>query len=183
MRTLVWSVIVLAGLAAGAEAQTLERRGTVAGNAGGGRTWDDEGSLGTGAVVGGRVDWKFLESVSLEASVDVLSHDRSGGAFEAEGRTAFIGASLLKRFGAAAARPYVLVGYHLAQHSGSTTFLGERRDRDSTGHGFHFGGGVMVRIGERFELGPEARFYMIKPDTDSDPALAYWIGVRFGVQF
>jgi hypothetical protein len=75
------------------------------------------------------------------------------------------------------------VGYHLAQHSGSTTFAGVRRDHDSTGHGFHFGGGIMVRLRERFDLGPEARFYMITPDTDADPVMAYWVGVTFGIRF
>jgi hypothetical protein len=183
MRILACSLLLVAGVSASAHAQSTEPRGTVAGIAGGGRTWDDESGLGAGAAVGGRVDWRIFRHTSLEGSVDSLSHDRSGGFFEAEGRTVFIGVSLVQRFGASSAQPYVLGGYHIAVHTGSTTFDDMRIERDSTGHGFHFGGGVAIRIGERFELGPEVRFYMIQPDSDSDPAMAYWIGGRFGSRF
>lgn len=183
MRKFAWSVMALAVLSGNAQAQSVETRGTASAVGGGGRTWDDEGGLGTGPVLGGRVDWRVFGNTSLEASIDALSHDRSGGFFEAQGRTLFIGVSLVKRFGSAAAQPYVLGGYHVAKHSGSTTFDGMRTDRDSTGHGFHFGGGVAIRIGDRFELGPEARFYIIQPKDDSDPAMAYWIGGRLGVRF
>jgi hypothetical protein len=40
-----------------------------------------------------------------------------------------------------------------------------------------------VRLGRRFEIGPEARFYIMQVSNDSDPAWADWIGVRFGARF
>jgi hypothetical protein len=170
-------------VSAAADAQTLEQRGSVGGIAGGGRTWDDEGGLGTGGSVGGRIDWRLFGNTHVEISFDSLWHARTGGFFEAQGRTLFIGGSLVQRFGAAAVQPYVLGGYHLARHSGSTTFDGLRRNEDSTGHGYHVGGGIAVRLRERIEVGPEVRVYMINPKDDSDPAMAYWIGARFGLRF
>ena len=48
MRIAVWGFLVLVCLSADARAQTPESRGTVGGTVGAGRTWDDEGGLGTG---------------------------------------------------------------------------------------------------------------------------------------
>jgi hypothetical protein len=42
---------------------------------------------------------------------------------------------------------------------------------------------VAVRVGSRVEIGPESRFYMIQPENNSAPALAYSVGVRVGVRF
>lgn len=183
MRIVAWSLVVLVGLSADARAQSPESRGTVGGIVGVGRTWDDEGGLGTGRAFGGRIDWRIFGNTSLEASVDSLSHDRSGGFFEAEGRTTLLGASLVQRFGGSATQPYVLGGVHLASHSGSTTFDDMRTERDSSDVGYHFGGGIAFRAGQRLELGPEVRFFLIQPENDSDPAMAYWIGARIGIRF
>ena len=189
MRSLACGLILMSSLSVGLAAQSTspaDSRGTIAGVLGGGRTWDDEGSLGTGPVAGGRVEWRVFGTTSVEASVDALSHDRSGGFFESEGRTVLFGATLLHRFvGNTSARvqPYILGGLHLANHSGSTTFNDMRVEHDSIDPGYHFGGGVSIRVGERLDVGPEARFYMIQPGNDSDPAMAYWIGGRLGVRF
>lgn len=183
MRILASLLLVIISLPAVAGAQSSESRGSVAAVFGAGRTWDDEGSLGTGPVGGGRVDWKLFGETRLEASVDLMSHDRSGGFFEAEGRSTFLGATLVQRFGSARVQPYVLGGLHLVHHTGSTRFGDMRIDRESTDYGYHFGGGFAVRLGERVEAGPEARFYMIQPENDADPALAYWIGGRVGIRF
>lgn len=183
MRSVVWSVVLVMVAAGSAAAQPVETRGAVSGIAGAGRTWDDEGSLGTGTALGARVEWRLFGNTSVEGSLDTLSHDRRGGFFQAEGRTTFAGASLVTRFGRALAQPYILGGVHLATHSGSTTVLDMRVEHDSTDVGYHFGGGVAIRFGRRFEAGPEARFYMIQPGNDADPAMAYWVGARFGVRF
>jgi opacity protein-like surface antigen len=183
MRILVWSLTVLAGFATTVGAQPLEPRATVSGIFAAGRTWDDEGSLGTGPAIGGRIDLRIFETTSVEASVDRLSHDRSGGFFEAEGNTTLFGVSLVQRFGSSATQPYLLGGLHLASHSGSTTFDAVRTERDSTNFGYHFGGGIAFRIGERLEIGPETRFYLMQADDGSNPALAYWIGGRVGIRF
>ena len=183
MRTIGILALAVSSLGAPAVAQTLEPSGTAGVVLGGGRTWDDESQIGGGIVAGGRVDWRLFGSTSLEASADVLTHDRSGGFFEAEGQTLLLGASLLHRFGTAAARPYVLGGFDIVRHDGSTTFEGVRTDRRSTDYGYHFGGGIGVRIGERLEAGPEARFYMIQPEDGSAPAFAYWVGGRLAIRF
>lgn len=183
MRIAACCFLVLIALSAEAQAQSSEPRGSIAAIFGAGRTWDDEGSLGTGPVGGGRVDWRMFGETRIEASVDLMSHDRSGGFFEAEGRSTFVGVSLVQRFGAARVQPYILGGLHMVRHTGSTTFGGVRSDRESTDFGYHFGGGFASRIGERVEAGAEARFYMIQPENDVDPALAYWIGGRLGIRF
>jgi hypothetical protein len=180
----IFACAVLAMLAPAAGYAPARDTGTsIAVVGGGGRTWDDESSLGTGAVAGGRYEWRLPAGIILELSLDVLTHDRSGGFFESEGRTVFAGASAVKRFGRGDAQPYVLGGVHLAGHTGSTTFEGVRMPRDSLAPGFHGGGGIAVRLGRRFEVGPEARFYAIRAADDVDPAFAWWLGARFGVRF
>lgn len=183
MRTLAIASLAFVALAAPAGAQTMESRGSAGAVLGGGRTWDDESNIGAGAVAGGRVDWRIFGQTSVEISADVLAHDRSGGFFEAEGRTVLLGASLVHRFGSASAQPYVLGGFDLVRHDGSTTFDGVRTERSSTDYGYHAGGGLAVRIGRRVEAGPEARLYMIQPEDGSAPAFAYWFGGRLAVRF
>jgi len=166
-----------------AVAQADPPRGHAGGVIGAGRTWDDEGSIGAGVVAGGRVDWRLFGNTGLEGALELLTHDRSGGPFEAEGHTAIFSVSLLHRFGRAAVQPYVLEGLDLAWHSGTTAFGNVRSERTSVDPGFHVGAGVAVRIGTRVEIGPEGRFYFIRPESSSDPAWAYWIGARIGVSF
>ena len=183
MRVLSAAALLLILSTATANAQTPESRGSAGGLLGVGQTWDDEGSIGTGPVIGGRVEWRVFGTTAVELSLDVLSHDREGQFFEANGRTLFTGVSLVHRFGESVARPYVLGGFHLATHSGTTRFDDLQTERDSTDPGYHFGGGLTIRVSDRVEVGPEARFYMIQPANDSDPATAYWIGGRVGFRF
>ena len=163
-------------------AQTNVSRGRVGGILGAGKTWDDEGSLGNGIVVGGRFDWRLFGGMSVEGAAEVLTHERSGF-FQAEGESVILSASILQRFGGMAWQPYVLGGLTLVRHSGTTQFDIFRSDRNSTDGGFHFGGGLAVQVGQRFEVGPEARFYIIHASNSSDPAWAYWIAGRFGIRF
>ena len=183
MRSAVWGLILLTCFAAHARAQDAAVRGSLGGILGADRTWDDESSLGTGAAIGGRIEWPLFGNTSVEGSIDSLSHQRNGGFFEAEGRTTFTGVSVVQRFGSDTVRPYALAGVHLASYSGSTTFDGRRSERDSRDFGYHFGGGIALLVGERLEVGPEARFYFIQTENDADPALAYWVGVRLGIRF
>jgi opacity protein-like surface antigen len=166
-----------------AHAQTSDTRGSAGGAFGVGKTWDDEGNIGTGAVAGGRIEWRLFGTTSVELSADWVSHDRDGEFFEANGHTTFAGASLVHRFGRSTAQPYVLGGLHIAMHTGSTRFDDLRTERSSTDVGYHFGGGIAFRVNDRIEVGPEARFYMIQADNDSNPAFANWVGGRFAVRF
>jgi hypothetical protein len=105
------------------------------------------------------------------------------GAFGSSGTSTLVGASLARRFGRSSVQLYVLGGIDMVRHSGTVTYDTVVTDRSSTDWGYHGGGGVAARLGVRFEVGPEARFYMIQPENDSSPAAAYWIGVRAGVRF
>lgn len=164
-------------------AQSQESRGSAAAIAGAGKTWDDEGQIGSGLAAGGRVDWRLFGNTRAEVAFDFLQHDRSGGFFQANGHTLLTSASLVQRFGSGTAQPYVLGGLTLAHHSGTTTFDSISRSHTSTDMGYSFGGGLAVRVGQRFEIGPEARFYIINAGNDSDPAWANWVGVRVGARF
>lgn len=175
--------LFITAIASGAEAQTSDMRGSVAAVAGVGRTWDDEGSIGNGAAAGGRVEWRLFGNTSIEGAIETLAHDRRGGFFQSEGRSNLFSVSLLHRFGSPGIQPYVLEGVGLVRHSGTTRVDDLATQRTSTDTAFHFGAGLAVRIGERVEIGPEARFYVIRPSNGSDPAWANWIGARLGVRF
>jgi len=162
--------------------QTRESRGSAAAAVGRGRTWDDEGEIGSGVVAGGRIDWRIVGHTRAELALDSLGHDRSG-IFAANGRTTLTSASIVQRFGAALAQPYALGGLTVAHHNGTTTFDNRTTSHSSTDLGYHFGGGVAVRVGAHVEIGPEVRFYIIQADQESSPAWASWAGVRFGVGF
>jgi hypothetical protein len=183
MRGTVFLALSMLTLAPRAFAQGDPPRGSVAGIVGKGQTWDDEGSMGTGVTVGGRVAWRLFANTSVEGAVELLTHDRSGRVFQSQGDSTILSASLVHRFGRAKVQPYVLEGLHVIHHSGTTRFDNRTFDFKSTDAGLHFGGGLAVRVGDRIEIGPEARFYIIRIDNDSDPAWANWIGARVGVRF
>ena len=185
MRIVVWGFLVLVCLLADARAQTPESRGTVGGTVVAGRTWDDEGAaLGP---VRQSVDVSRLASIRTNEyrRIDRLAVARPQRWLLRSRRTNDVPGRLRRSaFRTQAVRPYLLGGLHLASHSGSTMFDGVRTERDSTGFGFHFGGGIAFRIGQRFELGPEARFYMIQPDNDLPiPAMAYLDRFSVGLRF
>jgi opacity protein-like surface antigen len=186
MRQAVLLLLLFTAMPSIAAAQPADR-GSVSGMVGGGRTWDDESNIGGGLAAGGRVDFRVFGNTRLEVSADLLRHERTPepvGAFGAEGTSGLFGASLVHRFGQSTAQPYVLGGVDIVTHSGTTTFDQVTTDRESTNFGYHFGGGVAVRVGSRFEIGPEARFFIMQAGDDgSAPSFAYWIGARFGVRF
>jgi hypothetical protein len=183
VRTLVLVIASLVTLAGAVFAQTPETRGSAAAIVGGGRTWDDESRIGSGLAAGGRVDWRLFGNTRAEAAFDFLRHERTG-VFESKGHTLLTSASLVQRFGSGSAQPYLLGGLTVASHSGTNRFGdGPTIPHSSLDFGYHFGGGLAVRVGQRFEIGPEARFYIVQASSDSDPAWANWVGVRFGARF
>ena len=100
MRQMVAAICLTLGIVAKAFAQApASEHGRAAGSFGGGQTWDDEGSIGNGPGAGGRVEWRLVGRTSVEGSFDVLRHDRSGGAFGAQGTSRILGVSLIQRFG------------------------------------------------------------------------------------
>jgi hypothetical protein len=180
-----WAILMLTVLTirTNAFAQSDRPRGSAAIIVGSSRTWDDEGNLGNGVAAGARIDWELLTNTRIEGAIEYYTHDRSGQFFESEGHGSITDVSLLQRFSHARSQPYVLGGINLFHHDGTTRVGDLTARRQSYDPGFHFGGGVAVRVGERMEIGPEARFFIISAENDSDPAWAYWIGVRAGVRF
>jgi hypothetical protein len=183
MRRLIVLLLWLLAFPAISSAQTDEPRGSVAGIVGGGKTWEDEGSIGTGIAAGARVEWRLFGTTSIEGALDLLTHERDTGAFQADGDSMIAGVSLVQRFGRARVQPYVLGGVHLIRHDGTSRFGDMARVRQSTDSGVHFGGGFSVRVNDRVEIGPEARFFIIQAEEGSSPAWADWIGVRVGFRF
>lgn len=149
-----------------------------------GQTWDDEGSIGSGWLAGAYGDVRLLSHMDAEFSVDWLRHDRSTGAFQAEGHTTFVSAVLRQRFGGDRANAYVLGGVTLGAHTGTAGFPAEDliNHNSSTHGGFMFGGGLSFRVGERMELGPVIRIAMLGANVDSDPASAITAGFRIGIR-
>jgi hypothetical protein len=174
----------LGGLDVWAQAPAPGFNSTVGVVGGLGKTWDDEGAIGSGALVGGRADRRLFGHTFAEISIDYLRHDRIGR-FTAEGHTILVSGVVVQRFGDRDAQPYALGGITVASHSGTFGFpeLNLVSSTSSTSLGYVFGGGLALRAGTRFEVGPEARFLAFASDADSSPAFAYWIGGRFGVRF
>ena len=189
MRRLILIALITLALPSLAVAQSDHPQGSLSAVAGGGQTWDDEGSLGGGFVFGARADYRLWGKTYGEIAVDVLTHDRDVGYFKADGRTTFLTASLIRRFGEGRAQPYILGGGLIAWHSATLTFgsgVPEQMvssDESSTNGGFTFGTGVLVRAGDRVELGPELRLLGMFVGDDSDPATAYWVGIRVAYRF
>jgi hypothetical protein len=164
---------------AAAHAQSIaEPTWTMGGLVGFGKTWDDESQIGSGVLLGARVEGRLAGPLWLQGSLDWLRHDRDEGAFQAKGHTSLLGAAVKYRFGSAASHGYVFVGPVLAFHAATNTFDGESREINSTDPGFSFGGGVAGRVGARFEIGPEARMTLLWAGDDAAPAAAIYGGVR-----
>jgi hypothetical protein len=157
---------------------------TIGGIAGGGTTWDDEGQIGTGLLVGFRADRRLFHNTFAEVSIDDLWHERTGR-FSADGKTFLVTGAIVQRFGHGAGQPYVLGGITLGRHNGTFGFPEANilSSTKSTSLGVAFGGGLAIRAGTHFEVGPEARFLILSSDTDSGPAFANWIGARFAARF
>jgi hypothetical protein len=183
-RNIILSAALLITSAATVSAQTApsSTRWTFGGTAGLGRTRDDESQIGSGVLAGGYAQWRWLSHTNVEVSVDFLTHNRTGGYFEAHGHTTFLSGTLVQRFGGSAANGYVLGGVTLAAHSGTAGFPAENliAQSSSTNPGYIFGGGAMFRASRRIDVGPMVRIALLTTDTDSDPPFAIMAGIRVG---
>lgn len=152
------------------------------GTGGFGQTWDDEGSIGKGWLVGGYADIRLFSHTDLDLSIDYLTHDRDAGYFQAEGHTTFVSAALRQRFGGDRTNGYLLGGLTIGAHDGTAGFpaYDEVNHYSGTHPGLIFGGGVNIGIGERLEIGPVVRITLMGADSDSDPASVIMTGVRIG---
>lgn len=163
-------------------AQPQVSRTTATAITGAGTTYDDEGSLGSGWIVGGSLERVVFGTTRAEASLEYFSHHRNSEHFGSRGGTTVVGATLVHRFGRRRAQPYLFGGFTVGHHSGTNSFSGGSTDIASTNHGLRFGFGVAVQVGERFEVAPELRMNSFYIDRDSDPATLPSLGVRLGMR-
>jgi hypothetical protein len=173
------ALLVLFGGTASAQGAP-SARWTLGATGGLGRTWDDEGQIGAGLLAGGFAQWRWLGRTHLELAIDLLRHNRTGGAFEAEGHTTFGSATIVQRFGGTRTHGYVLGGATLAAHSGTAGFPREGlvTASNSTNPGYFFGGGLMFSASRHLDVGPVVRLMVLTADSDSDPAFATTAGLR-----
>ena len=87
MRPLL-AALTLVLFASSAHAQTLEPRGSFSAIGGSGTTYDDESSLGKGWLIGGAYDRVLVGTTRIEASAELLTHNRDSGYFQSTGNTA-----------------------------------------------------------------------------------------------
>ena len=179
-------VVVLAAVfvvPAAAAAQTADRPAwTFGATGGGGGTWDDEGSIGKGWLVGGFVDRRLSGRVDLEFAADLLRHERdTGTGFQAEGHTTYLSAALIGRFGSPKTNVFLLGGGTVGIHSGTVAFTDlPPRETDSSNVGFIFGAGLSVRTTTNLEIAPLVRMTLMRVSDDSDPYSSIMVGVRVG---
>ncbi len=184
LRIALLTLVLLWTLPDPASAQPRDSRWTAGATAGMGRTWDDEGQIGSGALAGGYAGWRWLARTDAEVSVEILRHRRTGGHFQAIGHTALVEGVLTRRFGPQAASGYVLGGVALGFHTGTAGFPADGLvvRTESTQRGVVAGGGLTFRVGERLEMGPIVKIVLLAADRDSDPASAAMVGFRIGTR-
>jgi hypothetical protein len=179
------AIIILATLfvaAGNTSAWAQESRTSTAAIVGVGKTFDDEGSLGSGWLVGGSIDRVVFGTTRGEVSLEILTHSRDVTYFASNGRTVIAGASLVHRFGRRAGQPYLFAGLTAGHHSGTNRFTDSTSTWTSTDLGLRFGVGVAIRVGDRLEVSPELRMNGFFIDRDADPAMLPSFGVRLGLR-
>jgi opacity protein-like surface antigen len=183
MRIGILCLTVSLATAGTAAAQPGESRTSVTAIAGVAKTYEDEGSIGRGWLIGGAVDRVLFGTTRAELSLELVTHNRDTGHFAAEGKTTIAAVSLVHRFGRRTAEPYVLGGVTVGHHTGHSRFDALRFTASSTDLGLRFGAGVTIVVNERFELSPEFRMNGFYIDNDSSPWMVPSFGMRVGYRF
>lgn len=148
------------------------------------RTWDDESLLGTGLLTEGRIGWAATPKTQIELAVTHLPYDRE---FESgvgtRGRSIFTSLSLKYDFTSGTVRPFILAGYGLNAHRGTrvSPSLGER-ETSTLDHGYMLGTGFTVNRGP-WQVGPEARVYMMSIESDASAAMLLSGSLRASFRF
>ena len=182
MRSFVALIVATLLLApAQAQAQTADPKWTFGGTGGWGRTWDDEGSIGNGWLVGGYVDRRLSQHVDLEFAADLLTNKRTD-AFQADGKTTYLSAQVIRRFGGREANGFLMGGGTIAIYNGTTQFSDGsfRNEHSSTNPGWMFGGGLSFRTANDLEIAPIVRMTLMAIDDGSDPWSIFTVGLRLG---
>ncbi len=167
-----------------AAAQTVSSPLTLGGAVGGGRTWDDEGQIGDGGMLGAYAAWRWRSRTAVDVATDLQWHRRTGGAFEARGHTSLVSAALVQAFGGASTSGFVLGGGAVGFHAGTAGFPahGMMRRISGSARGFVAGGGLTFRSRRGLDVGPIARMVFLSPEHGSDPAYAITVALRVGIR-
>jgi hypothetical protein len=157
-RLAFWIVLLLACSAA-ASAQGFDYIGSVCGGVGGGKFYDDEGSLGTGVMYRLGGEWRPLSKLGLEADL-VGIHFTRDDAFNVSGNTQFFFINAVYYFSHFRGQPYLKGGTGLLRTrydysfpaSSPQVFRGSK-----TGIAVDFGAGIRFFVNERWSVTPDFR--------------------------
>jgi len=147
-----------------------------------GKTWDDEGSIGSGTWAGGGVAWRVRPRLSVGAEIERLGHERDVTFLRWSGRTIFASANAAYHLAKRGVAPYVGGGFGgafyrgtVVERSTATARAIEHRSTSTMGYGV---AGVEIPIGGRVALSPEVRIAICQSRDDFAP----WYVTRFGVK-
>jgi len=137
------------------------RRREVFGAIGIGKTYDDEGSLGSGLNAGGGFGYRLSQRFAAEAEVNAFRTRRdfspSFAPFQASGVHA-MGSGLLY-LGRGRAQAYLLLGAGLLHVHVNNGFGGAPAGKSANGFAVNLGGGLKIFVRQHFSLRPELRIY------------------------
>ena len=182
MRIHLLAAVLLCCIPSSLWAQTApDPRWTLGATGGFGRTWEDEGSIGSGWLIGGYVDRRLAQHLDLEVAADLLKNDRRDR-FQADGHTTYVSVQLIPRFGSRARNAFVMGGPTFAFYEGTTGFDDGsfRNEHSSTTFGWMFGGGFSFRTSRSLEITPLVRMTLMNVDSGSDPWSSITGGLRIG---
>jgi opacity protein-like surface antigen len=154
-------VFALAAVAAGQTRYPNE----IHAHAGGGWTYDDEGSIGTGVSVAGNLTRRLTSKVAVEGDVNYFRHKRELSFAVWKGTGVFATGNLLYHFTRSRVQPYVLAGIGLMVYN--PDFAAE--SDNSTGWAWGFGFGIKGFITDRVSVRPEWRVYLGHPERNNGP--------------
>ena len=154
---LLWMILALAASAFGQEYLKYEAFGTI----GIGKTYDDEGSLGSGLNGSGGFGYRLARRFGVEAEVNAFRTTREFSSqfppFRASG--VHVTGSGLLYLNRGRAQAYLLLGAGLAHVRVKADFGGAPATPSGDGLAVTFGFGVKAFITKNLSLRPEVRVY------------------------
>jgi hypothetical protein len=132
-----------------------QRRAEVFGMIGIGKTYDDEGSLGSGPSGGGGVGYRLRKRLGVGAEINAFRSKRDFGSFQPpfEHNGVHVMGNALAHFGPPRAQFYLLGGAGLAH------LRNVGRDISETKFGICFGVGMKIFASRRIYVRPDVRVF------------------------
>jgi hypothetical protein len=154
------ALLIVAAICLPALADDFPRR-EIFGVVGIGKTYDDEGSLGSGINGGGGAGYRLSRRFGVEAEVNAFRTTRefasSLPSFAAHG--AHVTGSGLVYFGRSKANPYLIFGAGLLHITNTMDFGGIARNQSADGLSVNIGFGLKIFVSRHLALRPEFRLY------------------------